>query len=177
MYGLINVCIHGSMYIYLYLYVFMHILVMIRICIYVFIVRIHISLRSNSKIFYKISIIITPLQNYSEQTLLKRGQNVNTCRTAVSSDFLHNAKLMGIRERAIKQMRCFSIHSSSIFAPSSTFLVNDAKCFQNITILAVFDLNFLSGLIFSSRWFEIPEMNWSQLFRFNVQNLIPQFMR
>lgn len=81
-------------------------------------------------------IIITPLQNHSEQTLLKKGQNVNTCRTAVSSDFLHNTKLMGIRERAIKQMRCFSIHSSSIFAPSCTFLVNDAKCFQNITILA-----------------------------------------
>lgn len=104
--------------------------------IYIFMVNTYVSLGSKRKIFHKISIIITPLQNYSEQTLLKKGQNVNTCRTAVSSDFLHNAKLMGIRERAIKQMRCFSIHSSSIFAPSSTFLVNDAKCFQNITILA-----------------------------------------
>ena len=132
------------MYLCMYMYIFtlcihVYFIFMIRIHIFMYLwLNTYISLRSKRKIFYKISIIITPLYNYIEQTLLKKGQNVNTCRTAVSSDFLHNAKLMGIRERAIKQMRCFSIHSSSIFAPSSTFLVNDAKCFQNITILAFF---------------------------------------
>lgn len=139
MYGQFNLCIYECMYIYIYFCICVYFIFMIRIHIFTYLqLNAHISLRRRRKIFHKISIIITPLQNYSEQTLLEKGQNVNTCRTAVSSDFLHNAKLMGIRERAIKQMRCFSIHSSSIFAPSSTFLVNDAKCFQNITILAFF---------------------------------------
>lgn len=129
---------YACIYIY-FVYLYVYFIFMIRIHIFTYLwLNTYISLRSKRKIFHKISIIITTLYNYSEQTLLKKGQNVNTCRTAVSSDFLHNAKLMGIRERAIKQMRCFSIHSSSIFAPSSTFLVNDAKCFQNITILAFF---------------------------------------
>lgn len=39
-----------------------------------------------------------------------------------------------------------------------------------------FYLNFLSGLIFSSRWFKIPELKLSQLFRFRLQDFIPQFM-
>lgn len=132
-----NICMYT--FIFEFMSVYIEFIIRIHIFTYLWVEYIHIySFISNRRMFHKIGVIITPLWNSSEQTLLKRGQNVNTCRTAVSSDFLHNAKLMGIRERAIKQMRCFSIHSSSIFAPSSTFLVNDAKCFQNITILAGF---------------------------------------